>query len=319
MSTLTLKGAEVQERLGDGLQELLDVLPVWIQDAALLQINTLEEIAIDLGRYLVVHHALGYTVSERVVTKDDLNYIIHRVHGFREDNRTGIDKTVHRIAAIRDRYDEIVGITIRVGRFLRGVAEPLSKVLLEQRDSLMLIGPPGVGKTTLLRDVARLLADEFGSRVVIVDSSNEIGGDGKVPHPGIALARRLQVPNPSKQASVLMQALTNHNPKVIIADEIGYRGDVEVVTTIARRGVRVIATVHGECLQDVMENPDLAPLLGIAGSEAGRHSRPVFGAALEVRGRGQFYYHPSVGIAVGRLRKGQDAKGEWLTKEKLLN
>ena len=319
MSTLTSKSAEVQEKLGDGLQELLDVLPIWIQDAALLQIDTLEEIAIDLGRYLVVHHAHGYTVSDRVVTKDDLNYIIHRVHGFREDNRTGIDKTVHRIAAIRDRYDEIVGITIRVGRFLKGVAEPLGKVLLEQRDSLMLIGPPGVGKTTLLRDVARLLADEFGSRVVIVDSSNEIGGDGKIPHPGITLARRLQVPNPSRQPSVLMQALANHNPKVIIADEIGYRGDVEVVTTIARRGVRVIATVHGECLQDVMENPELALLLGIANLEASRRSRPVFGAALEVRGRGQFYFHPDVGVAVDRLRKRQDAKGEWLTKVSLLN
>ena len=285
MSTLTSKSAEVQEKLGDGFQELLDVLPIWIQDAALLQIDTLEEIAIDLGRYLVVHHAHGYTVSERTVTKDDLNYIIHRVHGFREDNRTGIDKTVHRIAAIRDRYDEIVGITIRIGRFLKGVAEPLDKVLLEQRDSLMLIGPPGVGKTTLLRDVARVLADEFGSRVVIVDSSNEIGGDGKIPHPGITLARRLQVPNPSRQASVLMQALANHNPKIIIADEIGYRGDVEVVTTIARRGVRVIATVHGECLQDVMENPDLSPLLGIAGSEAGRHVHVRYSARRSRLGR----------------------------------
>ncbi len=319
MSMPTSKDAEVQEKLDDGFQELLDILPVWIQDAALSHIDNLEEIAIDLGRYLVVHHALGYAVSERTVTKDDLNYIIHRVHGFREDNRTGIDKTVHRIAAIRDRYDEIVGITIRIGRFLRGVAEPLSKILLEQRDSLMLIGSPGVGKTTLLRDIARLLAAKFGSRVIIVDSSNEIGGDGKIPHLGIQLARRLQVSNPSRQASILMQALTNHNPKVIIADEIGYRGDVEVVTTIARRGVRMIATVHGECLQDVMENPDLAPLLGINHSEVGRLSRPVFGAALEVRGRGQFYYHSDVGLAVDQLRKGQDAGGQWLTKVRLFN
>lgn len=296
----------------DGFDELLAVLPVWVQDAV-QGVPALEEICIDLGRALTIKHAGGHRVIDRLVEKDDLHYLVHRTGGFREDNRTGIERTVHRISAIRDRYGEIVGITVRIGRFIQGVAEPLRGALIDSGRSVMLLGPPGSGKTTLLRDVVRLIAEQLGPRVVVVDSSNEIGGDGKVPHPGLGLARRLQVPTPTVQASVMMQALANHGPEVIVADEIGYHDDVAVVLTMARRGVQVIATAHGESLHDVIENPDLAPLLGgIDLQAAKRHSRPVFRSLLEVRGKGQLYYHANLADAVDDVLTGKEASGVWL-------
>lgn len=297
----------------EGFQELLVILPVWIQEAA-LSVKGLEEIAVDVGRNLVVKYDGGYQAFERSVTKEDLHYIVHRIHGFREDNRTGIDKTFHRIAAIRDRYGEIVGITIRFGRFIAGAAQVLYDMLTSTKDSLMLIGRPGVGKTTILRDVARILAEDLGPRVVIVDSSNEIGGDGKIPHLGIGHARRLQVPEPSMQARIMMQAIANHGPEVVIADEIGYHSDVNVVVTMARRGVRFIATAHGDCLKDIVDNPDLTPLLGgidVMGKR--RLARPVFASALEIKGKGQLYFHKDTSVAVDALLAGREPVGEWLS------
>ena len=297
----------------EGLAELLAILPMWIQDAV-LSVEAFEAIAVDVGRQLVIKHGTGHASFERVVTKDDIHYIIHRVHGFREDNRTGIEKTFHRISAIRDRYGEIVGVTVRFGRFIYGAAEPLYDLLRSSREGLMLIGRPGVGKTTILRDVARILAKEIGPNVVIVDSSNEIGGDGKIPHPGIGLARRLQVPNPSVQASIMMQAIANHGPEVVIADEIGYHSDVNVVVTMARRGVRFIATAHGETLQDIIDNPDLTPLLGGIDAAAKRRlARPVFGSALEIRAKNQLYLHADLAASVDALLGAQEPNGEWIS------
>jgi stage III sporulation protein SpoIIIAA len=300
-------------KIEEGFQELLVILPVWIQEAA-LSVPGLEEIAVDVGRNLVVKYDGGYESFERIVSKEDLHYIVHRVHGFREDNRTGIDKTFHRIAAIRDRYGEIVGITIRFGRFIQGAATPLYEMLKATKDSLMLIGRPGVGKTTILRDVARILAEDLGPRVVIVDSSNEIGGDGKIPHLGIGHARRLQVPEPSMQARIMMQAIANHGPEVVIADEIGYHSDVHVVVTMARRGVRFIATAHGDCLKDIVDNPDLQPLLGgfdVLGKR--RLSRPVFASALEIKGKGNLYFHHDTALAVDALLAGNEPDGVWIS------
>lgn len=309
-STATESGIPKVE---EGFQELLVILPVWIQEAALAVVG-LEEIAVDVGRKLVVKFDGGYEVFGRMVGKEDLHYIIHRIHGFREDNRSGIDKTFHRIAAIRDRYGEIVGITIRFGRFIAGAASVLETMLRSTKDSLMLIGRPGVGKTTILRDVARILADDLGPRVVIVDSSNEIGGDGKIPHLGIGFARRLQVPEPSMQARIMMQAIANHGPEVVIADEIGYHSDVDVVVTMARRGVRFIATAHGDCLKDIVDNPDLQPLLGGIDVMAKRRlSRPVFASALEIKGKGQLYFHEDTATAVDDLLAGNEPAGTWLS------
>lgn len=309
--TFGLSGVKVPADL-EGLPELLAILPMWIQDAV-LTVEAFEAIAIDVGRRLVIKHGSGYASFERIVTKDDIHYVIHRINGFREDNRTGIEKTFHRISAIRDRYGEIVGVTVRFGRFIYGAAEPLYPLLKTSHEGLMLIGRPGVGKTTILRDVARILAKEIGPNVAIVDSSNEIGGDGKIPHPGIGLARRLQVPNPSVQAKIMMQAIANHGPEVVIADEIGYHNDVGVVVTMARRGVRFIATAHGETLQDILDNPDLTPLLGgIDIANKRRLARPVFGAALEIRAKKQLYLHADLASSVDALLSDCKPQGEWI-------
>ncbi len=313
VSVLLSKPPAVQSEAIDGLEALLRVLPAWIQEAAEENLDGLEELALDLGRPLTLSCANSYRRYSRCVGKDDLHYLIHRLGGFREDNRAGLEGTLHRISAIRDRYGEITGATIRLGRFLVGVAEPLREVLLSGDESLMLIGPPGAGKTTLLRDVVRILAEAQGPKVVVVDTSNEIGGDGKTSHPGLAAARRLQVPDPSLQAKVLMEALANHGPECLVIDELGYRRDVENAVTIVQRGVKMVATVHGRTLAKVVHNPDLVPLLGgLDTAQQRRLSLPVFSAAVEVRGKGQLYYFENLEEAVDSVLMGKKPRGRWL-------
>lgn len=300
-STPTTARSAVNDQRPDGFEQLLKILPLWIAEAVEADADTIEEVAIDLGRPLQTKAGDRHRTHDQIVARDDLHYIIHRTGAFRSDNRTGIDGTLHRLSAVRDRYDEIVGVTIRIGRFVTGIAEPL-RATLESRDSLMIIGPPGVGKTTLLRDVARILAEQHGPKCIVVDSSNEIGGDGKVPHRGIGDARRMQVSDPTRQAHVLLQALVNHGPTAIVADELGREEDVDIITTIARRGVKVVATVHGRALLDVLENPVLTPLLGDIDRDRGaRLGRPVFGAALEIEDRAAWHLIPDVAATVDAI------------------
>ncbi len=291
------------------LVALLRVLPVWVRDMVVeFGVEDLEEVALDLGRPLTLQSRSTHRIMTREIAKADLHYVVHRVSGFREDDRTGIDRTVHRIACIRDRYGSIVGLTIRIGRAIPGSADVIRDLLHNGRSTL-LVGAPGSGKTTILRDAARILSDRWGPRAIVVDTSNEIGGDGRIPHPSIGQARRVQVPEPSAQGRILMQALANHGPRALVIDELGFHMDVAAALTIARRGVQMIATAHGGVLQDVVDNPDLAPLVGgivlTGNAQRRRMGRPAFGQVVEVRDRAHVLVHHDVARSVDQILAGQ--------------
>jgi len=289
----------------DNVDSLLSKLPLWIREITHKYIDDLEEIAMDIQRPLVLTLKSGFKVQERLISSDDIDYVKSRLERFRSDNRTGIDGTLHRISAIRNKREQVIGLTLRIGRYIEGVADNFRGHLLRDFKSVMLIGPPAVGKTTFLRGTVSILAKHHGAQVVIVDSSNEIAGDGDIPHWSIGFARRLQVPSPAQQPAVLMEALANHSPKVIVVDELGYKEDVSNAVTIVQRGVKMISTVHGKTLGGVVLNPDLQPLLGgISPDGKSRLSPAVFGSALEIRGRGEYYLHENLEASVDDVLSG---------------
>jgi len=248
----------------DELDAILHALPPELVQRVrgLDGLDGLLEIVMDLGRIPEARFAGREEIlSEREVTAEDIAFVISRIGQFGGDNRAGIERTLHRISALRNRAGKVVGLTLRVGRAVYGTMEIIRDVV-EAGRSILLLGRPGVGKTTLLREVARVLADEMGKRVVIVDTSNEIAGDGDIPHPGIGRARRMQVAAPSLQHAVMIEAVENHMPEVVVIDEIGTEQEAGAARTIAERGVQLIATAHGNTLENLMLNPTLSDLVG---------------------------------------------------------
>lgn len=252
------------QRITDDLDALLDRLPPHVAQPIQKrrERGDLLEVIMDLGRLPQARYPDDeVTLTDREITVEDLEYVVSRIGAFGGDNRAGIARTLHRISAIRNRDGNIVGLTCRVGRAVYGTIKLIDD-LIESGRSILLMGRPGVGKTTMLREMARVLADDLKKRVVIVDTSNEIAGDGDIPHPAIGSARRMQVVTPSLQHAVMIEAVENHMPQVIVIDEIGTELEAQAARTIAERGVQLVATAHGNTLDNLIMNPTLADLVG---------------------------------------------------------
>lgn len=301
------------------LQKLLEILPHDIQQILVHHAHRdhLIEVVLDLGRRPEARfpNAAEY-LSEQPVTQTDLEAVIQAVGDFGADNRAGIEQTLHRISAIRNRQGAIIGLTCRVGRAIFGTIA-LIRDLVETGQSILLLGRPGVGKTTALREIARVLADDLNKRVVIIDSSNEIAGDGDIPHPAIGRARRMQVAHPELQHQVMIEAVENHMPEVIVIDEIGTELEALAARTIAERGVQLVGTAHGNQLENLIKNPTLADLVGgiqsvtLGDEEARRRGSqksvlerkapPTFEIAVEMQERQQWVVHEQVATTVDQL------------------
>lgn len=259
-----LENAEHMSLFTDGLPQFLDILPPVVREklVAAPDLENLIEVVLDYGRPAEARYReRTERMPNVVVSEHDIDYVVKSIGDFGGDNRAGIERTLHRISCIRNRRGKIIGLTCRVGRALEGTIDIIDD-LVRSGKSILLLGRPGVGKTTKLREVARVLADEVGRRVVIVDTSNEIAGDGDVPHPGIGSARRMQVSNPVEQHQVMIEAVENHMPEVIVIDEIGTEMEAQAARTIAERGVQLVGTAHGQTLENLMLNPTLADLIG---------------------------------------------------------
>src|ERR1051325_8000174 len=306
----------------DNLDLLFLVLPPHIREALKRtgNIETLIEVVLDLGRQPEARYERqALYLTDSLATREDIQYVESRIGHFTQDNRAGIERTLHRISAMRNRIGEIVGLTCRVGRAIYGTVD-IIRDIVESGKSILLMGRPGVGKTTLLREAARVLADDLAKRVIVVDTSNEIAGDGVVPHPGIGRARRMQVPDPEHQHQIMIEAVENHMPEVIVIDEIGTAQEALAARTIAERGVQLIATVHGNTLENLMINPTLSDLVGgiqpvtLSDEEARRRGTqktvlerkapPTFDVLIEIQHKDRLAIHRDVAGAVDLMLRG---------------
>lgn len=298
--------------------------------ASLLTIEKLEdviEIVLDIGRIPEIRHSGGKIekIGNDYVVDNDINYVTSHLQEFTHDNRSGIPGTLHRISAIRNRQGKVVGLTCRIGRVVTGTITCI-KDICTQGKSILFLGPPGVGKTTKLREISRLVADELGKRVVVVDTSNEIAGDGDVPHPAVGTARRMQVAQPELQKDIMIEAVENHTPEVIVVDEIGTEAEAQAARTIAERGVMLIATAHGNSLENLIKNPTLSDLVGgiqsvtLGDDEAKRRAsqktvlerekQPTFDIVIEILDRNTLAVYKNASEAVDYILRGWPIRPE---------
>jgi len=309
-----------QHRITDDLPGLLAVLPKDYAEAikSVNHADDLLEIVIDLGRIPIARFIdREVSIAEKEATLDEIKEVVSRVGEFDADNRAGIERTLHRISAMRNKRGTVVGLTCRIGRAVYGTIDIIEDIV-ESGKNILLLGRPGIGKTTMLREAARILAEKI--RVVIVDTSNEIGGDGDVPHPAVGRARRMQVAQPSLQHEVMIEAVENHNPEVIVIDEIGRELEAAAARTIAERGVQLVATAHGRTLENLLLNPTLSDLIGgiesvtLSDEEARRRGTqktvlerrapPTFDVLVEIQERDRLVIHLDVATSVDNMLRG---------------
>jgi stage III sporulation protein SpoIIIAA len=304
----------------DDIDALVEVLPPEIAEALRKanRFDELLEVVLDLGRPCDARYAdCEAQLADREVRQEEIDYVVSRIGNFGDDNRAGIGRTLHRISAIRNRRSHIIGLTCRVGRAVYGTIDIIREIV-ESGKSILLLGRPGVGKTTMLREVARVLAES--KRVIIVDTSNEIGGDGDIPHPAIGRARRMQVTTPALQHAVMIEAVENHMPEVIVIDEIGTELEASAARTIAERGVQLVGTAHGNTLDNLMMNPTLCDLVGgiqtvtLSDEEARRRGTqksvlerkapPTFDVVVEIQDWDRVAVREDVAASVDALLRG---------------
>lgn len=310
------------------LEKLVEILPQRIrQHLSYEKMEDVIEIVLDIGRPPEIRHADGEIeyIDVANVDYEDISYITSHVQEFTSDNRSGIPGTLHRISAIRNRQGKIVGLTCRIGRVVTGTISCIKDFCLQNK-SILFLGRPGVGKTTKLREIARLMADELKKRVVIVDTSNEIAGDGDTPHPAVGHARRMQVRQPEYQKDIMIEAVENHTPEVIVVDEIGTEAEAQAARTIAERGVMLIATAHGNSLESLIKNPTLSDLVGgiqsvtLGDDEAKRRSsqktvlerekQPTFDIVIEILDRNTLAVYKDTAEAVDYILRGWPIRPE---------
>lgn len=310
------------------LDKLIYILPEKIRRQVTYEkMEDVIEIVLDIGRLPEIRHSSGKIeyLDCDAVTYDDIDYITGNVQEFTSDNRSGIPGTLHRISAIRNRQGKVVGLTCRIGRVVTGTIACIKDFCMQNK-SILFLGRPGVGKTTKLREISRLVADELGKRVVVVDTSNEIAGDGDTPHPAIGHARRMQVRQPEFQKDIMIEAVENHTPEVIVVDEIGTEAEAQAARTIAERGVMLIATAHGNSLESLIKNPTLSDLVGgiqsvtLGDDEAKRRAsqktvlerekQPTFDIVIEILDRNTLAVYKDTAEAVDYILRGWPIRPE---------